>query len=186
MAGRDGAEYVRLVGSNGVEAEVDSISGIVVTIPTEHHQVHDEVSYSCVDYDADVDIAAPKWWIIVTTDTADRHHFVLQISADGAFLAEIFEGITSDDPGTALTPVNSDRNSANTTSLIFGYDPTNPAGGTKIFNDLVGTTNPKTRFGGTMRNGAEYILKQNVKYGIKITVVADDTKVAMVAEFYEK
>ncbi len=159
--------------------------GLLWTIAVPHSKVHAGNFYSCVDYDPDVDIISPKWWVVQTPNSAVRAHYVLQISADKAFLIEVFEGITADADGDALTALNSDRNSGNNTTLVFTKDPTNPAGGVKIFNDIVGADNPKARFGGTMRNGAEIILMVNTKYGIKVTVDGDNTAVAMVSEFYE-
>lgn len=150
-------------------------------------KVHDGDFYTCVDYDGDVDTGAPKWWVISVPSGADiEYNSVSEVSADQGFLVQVYEGIATDADGTGLTPRNNDRNSAKASALAFFKDPTNPSGGTIVFNDIVGANNPKARFGGTTRNGAAILLRRNTKYGVKVTPLNDNTQVTLVSEFYEQ
>ncbi|KKL97705.1 hypothetical protein LCGC14_1831770 [marine sediment metagenome] len=164
----------------------DPVSNADVDINLEHTRVHDGSMYTAVSFDSDVDNAAPKWWIINAPDSAVRVHIKIQIDASDEFLVEFSEAATADTDGAAVTPRNCDRNSGNDATATFGSDPTNPAAGaTMLFQEIVGSANNKTRVGGNARNGAEWILKRNTKYAIKVTPTNDNTKVSMVAEFYE-
>ena len=176
---------IERVSDNTAVAGIDSIANTLETIELEHHEVHEGNFYTISDYDNDVDIIAPKYWHLKTPDTVKRIHIKMEVGANGADLVEFFETPTLTGNGTALTPKNNDRNSANATTLLVYYDPTVTADGTRITADLIGTNNNKTIIGGSIRNGAEFILKRNTSYLVKFSPVADNTKATFKAEFYE-
>jgi len=155
------------------------------TIEIEHSKVHQGKFYFVTDYDTSVDTASPKYWHVKTPDSATRIHCVLAITTNLGAVIEMFENPTLTGNGTALTVNNADRNSANTSSCLFYYDPTASADGTLLQKDRTGTYQPVTRLGGHIRQATEFILKQNTSYLVKVTPDADDTEVSFNAEFYE-
>ena len=165
--------------------EVDSISSVQSVIEYEHHEVHEGNFYTVFDRDSSVDIASPKYWHIITPNTAKRCHIKIKVTADGKALVELFENPTTSDNGTALVAYNNDRNSSNTTTILFFKDPTVNPDGTRIDGGIIGAAGHFTRAGGNVRNPGEWILKQNEQYLVKVTTVSDATDVDVKIEFYE-
>jgi len=173
------------IGDGVIVLELDHVESAVPTIEFEHHMVHDGYSYSVSDHDSSVDIASPKYWHIITPNTAKRCHVKIAVISDHAALVEFFENPTTTANGTALAAYNNDRNSINATTMSFYYDPTVTADGTRLVVEYIGTYNPKTRIGGSSRAETEFILKQNEQYLVKVTPENDNTKVTVQIEFYE-
>ena len=169
----------------GNRVELDSVEPVMPTIEFEHHMVHDGQSFTCDDYDSEVDIAAPKYWHIITPNTLARVHIKMTLISDTPGLAEFFENPTTTGNGVALTIYNNDRNSTVATTALIYRDPTVTLDGARLAADLLGTNNPKTRFGGATREQAEWIFKQNEQYLLKFTTDANDARVAVQIEYYE-
>lgn len=165
--------------------ELDSVEPTMPVIEFEHHMVHEGISYTCDDYDDDVDTGAAKYWHIRTPDSAARIHIKITLISSLPGLAEFFENPTTTNDGVQLTVFNNDRNSGNTTTASIYRDPVATLDGTRIAVDHLGTNNPKTRFGGASREQAEWILKQNEQYLVKFTTEQDNAHLAIQMEFYE-
>lgn len=168
------------------EAEqIDLLVKARANIPIEHHMVHKGKYFFVTDYDSDVDIATPKYWHIKSPNSTTRIHLVIMLTTDLAAVIEFFESPTTTDDGTQLTAYNADRNSTNTPTATFYYDPTVSADGTLLQKDRLGTDKPPSRLGGHIRNATEFILKQNTAYLVKISPESDNTKISLNIEFYE-
>lgn len=165
-------------------AEVD-VLGYLVGIDIVHHKVHEGNFYTVSDYDSAVQIVAPKYWHIITPNTAKRIHAVISVISNLAGLVGFFEAPTTSANGTALTARNNDRNSGNTPTVLFYKDPTVTTKGTALLYGRNGANNTKTQIGGITRSNAEFILKQNTKYFVKFTADANNTEAVFVCEFYE-
>ena len=163
-------------------AEVDSL-GYLVAIEVEHHKVHEGDFYTASDYDNNVLVAAPKYWLIRTPANL-RFHTKINIESDTGCLLEFFENPTINVNGVVLTAFNNDRNSAKTSIVQFYGDPTVGADGTRIQVARVGAGREK-KLGGVARLAAEWILKENEEYLVKVTVDANGANVTMNAEGYE-
>lgn len=165
------------------EAAVD-ILGYLIMVEVEHSKVHFGVFYTVSDFDNNVLIAAPKYWLIRTPDSVLRFHTKINIESDTGALLEFFENPTINVDGVALPSFNNDRNSANVSALNFFRDPAIGADGLRIQVARVGAGREK-KIGGTARLAAEWILAQNQEYLVKITVDANGAEVTANIEGYE-
>ena len=165
-------------------AEVD-ILGYLVGIDIVHHKVHEGNFYTVSDYDSVVQTVAPKYWHIITPNTAKRIHTLISVISNLAGNIGFFEAPTTSANGTALTAYNNDRNSGNTPTVLFYKDPAVTTDGTLLISSRNGTNNNKTLLGGVSRTNSEFILKQNTKYFVKFTPDANNTEVIFNCEFYE-
>lgn len=158
---------VTMFDSSGNEVETDPIEHSLVTIESEHHQIHEENHYFVGSYDTINDEGTID--IIVTTpDTAIRAHFLATAQSSGEMVASIHEGVTETGDGTPMTLFNSDRNSANTSDLVIKVDPTTVSNtGTLLRAHSGGSSGPFSS-GTTARGTSENILKQNTKYMIRL------------------
>lgn len=163
-------------------AEVDSL-GYLVAIEIEHHKVHEGIFYTVSDYDNNVQVVTPKYWLIRTPANVN-FHTKINIESDTGCLLEFFENPTINVDGVALPAYNNDRNSANVSSLDYFRDPTVGADGTRIQVARVGAGREK-KLGGVARIAAEWILQPNQEYLVKVTVDANGADVTMNAEGYE-
>jgi len=155
-------------------ADIDSITSHLIIIASDHHEVHEGDSYTLSDTQS-VDTTTQNW-MITTPDTSTRAHMTFDIRCTGEVYILITEG--ADRAGsTALTKINRDRNSSNTSALTIhrGYSGGTTDGATTIFTIRDGTTGNgnKTLASGGNRGQNEFILKQNTKY--IITVQTFDT-----------
>lgn len=177
---------------DGLPTEFDSTSasgtgyGYLIQIPSEHHKIHEGVHYTGVDYDSDVDIAAPKYWHI-KAPASGVIHLTWKIRASLNGLAELYEAPTTTADGTGVTPYNNDRNSANTSTLLFYKDPTVTVDGTLLDIDVIGSdgANPVGADGGDLERDLEWNLKQNTAYLIKFTAGTDDCRASIHLNYYE-
>ncbi len=176
------------MGISGGKIIIDR-TGHLPVMEVAHHKVHEGDHYSVSDVDADVDIVGPKYWRITTPDSAIEFHVTFGIAASAGVTVELYEDPTISGAGTAITIYNNNRlaTNLNTTTATAYYDTTTSADGTLIFTTKVGSAGPGViqRIGGNTRNAAEWILKQNEDYLIKVTADADTTEVVWNAEFYE-
>lgn len=151
-----------------------------------HSMIHQGKYYGVNDSDSSVDIVAPKYWRITSPNSPIRCHFIFELDIGGSGgLVEFFEAPTVSTNGTALTAFNSDRNSANTATLVAAFDPTSGGDGTRIRHGMVGTSGGPIRVGGSIGSRSEILLKANTHYFIKFTPTANATPCWLSAEWYE-
>lgn len=174
----------KIIITDGVTDVVVDPLGYIVTVEIEHYKVHIGDFYTVSDYDNNVLVAAPKYWLVRTPNTALRFHTKINVETDTGTLLEFFENPTITLDGVALTAFNNERNSAKTCSLNFFRDPTVGADGTRIQVARVAPGREK-KIGGTARSAAEWILKQNEEYLVKATVDANGAEVTINIEGYE-
>lgn len=165
----------------------DTDEGYAVGITVVHHKIHESKHYICDDYDSDVDIASPKYWLINVPDGTYPHMFFRMISSLNGF-GELFENPTITDNGTEIDSINNNRNSANASNLNIYRDPTVSSDGTRIMVAVFGSD--ATGFltgssGAGVQEDKELILKTNEQYLIKFTALTDDCRVSMELSWYE-
>ena len=83
--------------------------------------------------------------------------------------------------GTAVTPLNNNRNSLNTSVATIIKDPTSVTTGTKISGYLAGSN----RNSGVNSREKEIILKQNTVYLFKFTSTSNSNTITFCGEWYE-
>lgn len=136
------------------------------TTPTEVKKIHDGEFWFIKTW-ADVDgLGTETYFMFTTPDTTTRVHAKVAIGAEHEFTVEIYEGGTYSDPGSAITPINANRNSANTPELSPYAGPTVTGDGTLIWASKVGAGRDA---GVNVGLGYEIIAKQNEVYLFKIT-----------------
>jgi hypothetical protein len=96
------------------------------------------------------------------------------VVADAGFDIKLYEDYTGTG-GTALTPINRNRNSDNATGLVITHTPTGGADGSVIWQDAPGAAgNPSQSAPGTSQGRGELILKQNTIYLFRVDGANDD------------
>lgn len=169
--------------------DLDNLGDYQVDIDVEHHKIHEGCHYACQDYDDEVDTGGPKYWNIVTPDTATRVHFSFNLISSKEGLVEFFENPTLNNNGTGLTAYNSDRNSANTSELECYYNPSVLSDGSnRLGVNVIGTdssTGNAGGSGGAVGRTDEFILKPNEQYLIKYTSGKNDARVSCCFKWYE-
>lgn len=148
---------------------IDKISNNLVAIETEHSSVHDGDHYTIKDF-ASLNTGVTTNFII-ETPAAPVAHFKFNVaSMTGAIDIEFRETVVAASDGTAITPVNNNRISTKTSSLVFRRDPTGITDGTSILTrERIGSgTNPSNRLAGVGTRNEEFVLKPSTKYQVKI------------------
>ena len=148
-------------------------SNCLNVIEFEHQQIHEGKHYVTSIATPELDTAS-YYVRIATPDTSTRIHMVFEVSTNVGTKIEIFENPTVDVAGTAYTPLNNDRNSANVSALTITYGDTSTADGTLIHGEMIGSSGGPTRIGGSGGRDCEFILKQNEEYFIKVTTLVND------------
>lgn len=154
---------------------VDEITNALVTIAFPHHETHEGDNYFVRDV---IDLPLNNVWDIqiTTPNTARWGHAVLDIDVESETEFWVYEGVTINVAGTAITPRNRNRNVADgsvltvagiqNTSLANANADTAVAGATPLAHGIVGSGN---RTGGMAGSRQEIILKQNTLYAIRFS-----------------
>lgn len=162
----------------------DEISGGLVAVDLEHHEIHEAKSYFYYHSDPDPsDIGDRTLIAFKTPDTAERIHMLYIGTASAAAHFHVLEGVNEGAVGgTEVTPRNRDRNSANTSVLksarvgtanrlatyVLG-DAGNITGGTELITESIGANGQGQRTeGGETQMFGVLILKQNTPYAYAI------------------
>lgn len=162
-------------------------SDALVTIDFDHHEIHEGCHFTATVYDADVDIAAPKYVRVTAPNTATRIHMILFVSGDGGFLFQFYENPTLLAAGAGVTAYNNDRNSGNAaTATVFQDTTTQGPNNDGTLLDASYSGGEKKRVSGDIGSRDEWILKQDEDYLVKVTADADNTKITVIAKWYEE
>lgn len=164
--------------------EVDASSHAITTVDYPHHEMHEGdhyfVTYSVPSLGAMTTPDDTLTLSFTTPNTTKWSHFTFTAEGPSGALVQLIEGKTGGGASStgALTIMNNNRNSANTSAMInlegspaagsVSYDATVFTGGTTIWSKYIpGATNGIVGSGlsGT-RN--EIILKQNTSYQLSI------------------
>jgi len=99
------------------QARLDASTEVLETIDYAHHEIHSGSHYFIKNW---IEITAATYeFLIITPNTTKWGHFTFSHMADEQYSAEIFEGTTVSNNGTAITAVNNNRNSSNTAGIFF-------------------------------------------------------------------
>lgn len=159
----------------------DTITHAVNMVGYEHHEIHSGSHFFIADYDTlangvTVDFA------VTTPNTTEWTHMTFCIEGSGALSIEIYRDSDYAADGSAITPINNNQNSTNTSGLTVQSDPTVTSAGTKIFAQYSGAN----RLSGIIERAREIMLKQNTKYLFRVkNETALDNIVSWNADWYE-
>jgi len=168
------------------DLRVDPSTHTLQTIEYSHHELHNGrfyragMNFTCANGDVCI-------FCLTTPDTTRWCHieWVLTASADGTFA--VLEDVTSYTGGVAMTPINHNRNSTNTSGTVCKKGKTNSnaitlTGGTTIMSATLSTGKGSTV---SRAAGNEFILKQNSTYAFRYTNGTSANVIQLILEWYE-
>jgi hypothetical protein len=176
-------------GTNWAPLRSDSASDVLETISYQHHEIHGGSSYR-VSINKDVAGSGTYNIAWTTADAAKWPHMVWTVETEGEVEIMFYEGITSWTGGSAITPLNADRNSGNASNITdMVYDGTLTLGTpTTLEAHVIGSASgPVTSHsGGDASARNEWILDQGVKYAIVVTDQSGSSnEVNIILDWYE-
>jgi len=140
--------------------KLDSTTGDLTVINHEHDEIHKGDHYFIEGF-ATLAAAATLYVKLVTPDTLKWSHFVWAIGSSAILETNLYEDATGGMTGGAgVTPINNNRNSANTSGIVITSGVTTNTGGTKISTVKFGSRS----IGSSVSRADEIILKQNTVY----------------------
>jgi len=162
------------------------------TLQLAHHRTHEGNHYAVHKITTGIMIANPKYFLIepphadpIPSNTSEIHLIFEVTSYDTGFKLEMFEDANIAILGTELTAQNYNR-IRNQVSLTHIYeDPTINSEGTKIFEDMAGSTITGGNAGEIDRDEDEFILKTGSDYLFKITPLVDNLTTATEFNWYD-
>lgn len=182
------SEYI-LVSTSGppVNPTADLITHALNVVDYPHHEIHGGSAYFVV-YSAlgdDTDVIEVR---IQTPNSTKWAHMEIFIEAALAATAQLWTPTTKTHVGgNAITPMNRNHNSTNTSGLTICHTPGGSQAGAGNLLQYIGaaTTGGRADVGGATGTRAEFILKQNEDYLINITSRADANAMSIILSWYE-
>lgn len=166
---------------------IDAVTHALETIDYAHHEVHAGSHYFMDGYATLASTNDQLRVKLVTPNTTKWAHFTWDISSSGILTTEFYEGASGGmGSGAAVTPMNSNRNSTNTSVMtIESAVDTATSDGTLISKAKWGSTGKFSGSGGSHGRESEIILKQDTTYLRKFITGADANIVQFRASWYE-
>lgn len=169
-------------GSSGTEYKQDATTGAFTTIGYEHHEIHGGSHYFICDFSLNESSGAVIEFVLTTDNSAKWMHSTLDFSGSEGATLEVYKNPTGVVGGTAITPINNNGNSTNTSLSTVVKDPASiAADGTRAAGFIAG--GGKTS--GFNSRDKEIILKQNTVYLFRITSLAVSNDIGWCFEWYE-
>ncbi len=163
-------------------ARLDTSTMSLQTIDYYHHEIHAGSHYYMEGF---ATLAADEalYVKLVTPDLARWAHFIWDIQSSAILEVTLHEGASGGmTGGTAVTPLNNNRNSANTSVMTITSGVTVATDlGLTISQSKVGAR----KFGASIGRDAELILKQDTVYLRKFLSGTNDNLVSFKASWYE-
>lgn len=165
----------------------DRSTGYLIAIDANTHHSHEGDAYFAV-YSAladDTDLIEVR---IQTPDTSTRAHMGITIDVALAATAQLWKATTKTHvAGNAMTKMNRDHDSSNTSGLTICHTPAGSQAGASALTRYFGaaTTSGKGNAGGTGGNQGEFILARNTAYLIRVTSRADSNALTVILGWNE-
>ncbi len=169
---------------------------LVQQIP--HERIHTGKFFRFCAFVDDLDTSEHLILAFKTPNTAERIHLVPVNDSSGSALWNLLEAPTiTADTGT-VQPIFNRKRESDVASAVFDMqvvpvvgqgtrNPTITADGTVICQWLIGVTGLGNRLSpGGNREEEEWLLKPNTTYAFRITAQADDLRVNLALNYYEK
>ena len=159
---------------------IDSSTHGVLAIDHLTASVHEGDHYYVAGYETEA-AAGIINFIVVTPDTTTWAHMDFLYAGNKGFHVDVYEGATFDaGTGNLAVPVNSNRNSVNTSVLEVRKDPDNVAIGaaTLLQSQAIGPSTPgKSSLGGAVSDRG-LVLKQDTIYLFRVTSDENDNVIS--------
>lgn len=180
------APNVQIIGSNGRGIAVDGPTNTLQTIDYAHHEIHGGSHYLIENFISTGSGDVTTFGVTVP-DSEQWPHIRWSISAGKSAEFEVKESAAFSG-GSAITPVNNNRNSTKTSTLAVVSGPSVTDTGTSLLRVAFGVTgagffNPGSGGEGGREN--ELILKRNTKYLFQITSNTASNVISYHAFWYE-
>lgn len=174
-------------GTEDVFATADASTNAINVVDYPHHEIHGGSAYYAVysALKADTETIEVR---IGTPNTTKWAHMLLEIDCALAGTAELWEATTKTHAaGNAITPMNRNRNSSNTSGLTICHTPGGAEAAAAMLTQYVGAsaTGGRVAEGGGASSRHEFILKQNEAYLIRVTSRADGNALSIILDWYE-
>ena len=156
------------------DVRIDSSTNSLQTVDYEHHEIHSGSHYFVVGYQdlANGNVLDFTWQM---PDTTKYIHWTWKITTESETLYQVYENVIATNPLTAITPLNSNRNSGNTSDTTMKFDlhanltaanaDTDVSGGTLIASGISGAG----KDAGAAARSHEIILDRNILYCLRAT-----------------
>ncbi len=153
-----------------VKAANDINTQAAVGIDLPHNRIHDSLTY-VLAYPVTIPVANDVEVRFATPDTTKWAHMIWSFTNDAAYSVTVFEGTTTThEAGNVLTPMNANRNSAETSGLTICHTPGAGADGSIIWSFAGGANKTVT----TATNREEFMLKRNTAYLVRLSGAQND------------
>ena len=165
----------------------DITTGAVITIEYEHYEIHEGDHYYISGFETEA-TGANVTFGILSPDSPIQCHVTIDVFGTSQTELYLYEGSVYVG-GAAVTPVNNNRNSTTTSTLVIAKDPAITSYGTQIYKQssgLAGTTPAKSDLNNLHDRNREIILKRNTAYTIVIVSRDDDNIISYIGEWYEE
>lgn len=164
--------------SDYANVRIDPSTSSFQTVDTEHHEIHGGSHYFVVGYqDLTINQVLDFTWQM--PNTTKWIHWNWKISTESETLWQVYEGATATNPlANAVTPLNSNRNSANTSGTTMKYEVQADLAAANADTDVSGATLLESGISGAGKDAGdavrshEIVLDQNVLYCLRATASA--------------
>ena len=162
--------------ANNAKVRIDASTSSLQTVAYEHHEIHGGSHYFVVSHqDLAINNVLQFTWQM--PNTTKWIHWTWKIDTESETLWQVYEGGSITNPlANAVTPLNSNRNSGNTSGTTMKYEVHANTAAADV--DVTPTTLIESGISGAGRDGGEdvrgheVILKQNELYVLRATATA--------------
>lgn len=165
-------------GTNWHELRIDTSTRTAQTIEYEHHEIHGGSHYFVVGY-LDLAINHVLDMQFTMPNTTKWIHWNFHIMSESEANWFVYEGATATNPlANAFTPLNSNRNSDNTSGTTLLYEDQATLAAANVDTDVSGATTLMSGICGAGKDAGEdtrsheVILKQNTVYCLRSIATA--------------
>lgn len=152
-----------------------------------HHRIHESRYFYVTSTVIGLPAGIPKDFIAVSPPvTISLAHAIFIVTVSPGAKFEIFEETVVSNIGTSVPAINSDRTSGVISTGLFFEDPTVVSVGTKIWEELIGSTTTGGTGGPKNRDEDELILKPITNYLLRTTPLVNDTLFSLNGRAYRQ
>ena len=166
--------------NNGIDKATQSLN----TIDYAHHEIHNGKHFYIEGHQTIGSSDQPGFQVGLTTPSGSTWaHFTWELNTNGIMDTKLYEDAQVSG-GVAITPLNNNRNSTNTSMMAISGGASG-TGGLQISDVYIGGEGFKSNVGGTSKREDELILKSGTTYRRDFYSASADNTVSFKASWYE-
>jgi len=146
--------------SGGYPAEVDNMTHTLQVIDYSHHEIHSGDHYFIAGT-TDMGGSSTATFLFTVPNTTKWPHAFWGLATEAEATFSMYEGCAVSASGSQITPINNNRNSANTAGVTAFSGPTVNTNGTLVYSAKAGSGK---QIGGSETHEHEFIGKQDTNY----------------------